>query len=140
MDRFNIGEIFKLCVAAGGGCISYLFGGWSILLQILLAFVVIDYITGVLASGIEGKLSSSVGMRGIAKKVFIFVIVAVAHLADTAIGNGNFLMDAAIFFYIANELLSIIENAGRVGLPIPEILKQAVEVLKGRAQPQKKEV
>ena len=103
------------------------------MLNILLVFVVIDYITGVIASGIEGKLSSGIGMRGIAKKVFIFVIVAVAHLADQAIGDGSLLMDAAIFFYMANEMLSIIENTGRVGLPVPNILKQAVEVLKGKS-------
>lgn len=133
-DRFNIGEIIKLCIAGGGACISYLYGGWSSLLGILLAFVAIDYITGVIASGVEGKLSSSVGMKGIAKKVFIFVIVAVAHLADKALGNSNILMDAAIFFYMANELLSIIENAGRVGLPVPDIITKAVDILKSKSQ------
>jgi toxin secretion/phage lysis holin len=133
MTKINIGEIVKLCAAGGGACLSYLYGGWSQLLNILLVFVVVDYITGVVASGIEGKLSSGIGMRGIAKKVFIFVIVAVAHLADKAIGNGSLLMDAAIFFYLANEMLSIIENTGRVGLPVPNILKQAVEVLKGKS-------
>ncbi len=139
-DHFDWGSIFKFCIAGGGACASYLFGGWNQLLQILLVFVIIDYITGVVASGVEGKLSSSVGLKGIAKKVFIFVIVAVAHLADTALGDGSLLQDAAIFFYIANELLSIIENAGRVGLPVPEILKQAIEILKGKSQPQKKGV
>lgn len=133
-EKIDWGALYRTLAAASGGALSYFFGGWSVLLQILLAFVVIDYITGVVAAATEGKLSSSVGMKGIAKKVFIFVIVAVAHLADTAIGNGSLLMDAAIFFYIANELLSILENAGRVGLPIPEIILKAVDVLKSKSQ------
>jgi len=132
MQKIDWASFVRLISAGGGACLSYLYGGWSQLLNILLVFVVVDYITGVVASGIEGKLSSGIGMRGIAKKVFIFVIVAIAHLADQAIGNGSLLMDAAIFFYMANEMLSIIENTGRVGLPVPNILKQAVEVLKGK--------
>lgn len=108
--------------ACGGAALSYLYGGWSQLLGILLAFVVIDYITGIVASGVEGKLSSSIGMKGIAKKVYIFVIVAVAHLTDKAVGTNAVLMDAATFFYMANELLSIIENSGRMGLPVPTVM------------------
>jgi len=127
-------NIFKTLVAIGGAAVSYLFGEWSALLSALLAFVVADYIAGVLAAGVEGKLSSSVGLKGIARKVFIFVLVAVAHLVDTALGDGHLFRDATIFFYLANELLSILENAGRVGLPIPEGIKQAVEVLKGKGE------
>jgi len=133
LEKINPGEIFKLIIAGGGSCITYLFGGWSQLLGILLAFVVIDYIAGVSASAIEGKLSSNIGRKGIAKKVFIFVIVAVAHLVDVALGNGNFFRDATIFFYLANETISILENAGRVGLPIPEVLKRAIDILQKKA-------
>ncbi|MBO8170234.1 MAG: phage holin family protein [Thermoanaerobacteraceae bacterium] len=104
------------------------------MLGILLAFVGIDYFTGFIAAGVEGKLSSAVGLRGIAKKVFIFVMVAVAHLVDTSIGNAHLFRDATIFFYLANELLSILENAGRVGLPIPPVIKQAVDTLKNRGE------
>ena len=128
----NSGSVFKTVVALGGGAASYLFGGWSSLLGILVAFVVIDYISGFVAAGIEGKLASSVGLRGIAKKVFIFVIVAVAHLADQAAGIA-IIRDTAIFFYLANELLSIIENSGRIGLPIPPVIAQAVEILQGKS-------
>lgn len=136
MDRWNLdwGAVFKTGVAVGGAAASYLFGGWSALLGILLAFVVIDYVTGVIASGVEGKLSSTIGLRGIAKKVFIFVMVAVAHLVDSSIGNAHLFRDATIFFYLANELLSILENAGRVGLPIPPVIKQAVDTLKNRGE------
>jgi toxin secretion/phage lysis holin len=125
-------NIFKTITAFGGALASYLFGGWSALLGILLAFVIFDYITGVIAAAIEGKLSSNVGLKGIAKKVAIFVIVAVANLVDRALGNAHIFRDATIFFYLANELLSIIENVGRSGVPIPEVIKKAVAVLQGK--------
>lgn len=131
--ELNAGSVFKTIIAIGGGAASYLFGGWSSLLSILLAFVVIDYVTGVVAAGMEGKLSSAVGLRGIAKKIFIFVMVAVAHLADQAAGT-QVIRDAAIFFYLANEILSIIENSGNIGLPVPPVIVQAVEVLKGKGE------
>ena len=131
--NLNAESIFKSIVAIGGGAASYLYGGWSSLLEILLAFVIIDYITGFVAAGIEGKLASEVGLKGIAKKVFIFVMVAVAHLADQAAGT-QIIRDAAIFFYLANELLSIIENSGRIGLPVPPIISHAVEILKEKGE------
>lgn len=123
----------KFLVAVGGSAASFLFGGWSSLLSILLAFVVIDYVTGVAAAAKEGKLNSTVGGWGIAKKVSIFVIVAVAHLVDTAMGDAHLFRDAAVFFYISNELLSLLENSGRLGAPIPPALQKAVEVLKGKS-------
>lgn len=125
--------VFKTSVSFGGAVTSYLFGGWSSLLGILLTFVVVDYLSGILAAGKEGKLNSGVGIWGIPKKVSIFAIVAIAHLIDTAIGDSHLFRDATIFFYLANELLSVIENIGRLGAPIPPIIKQAVEVLRGRS-------
>jgi toxin secretion/phage lysis holin len=121
-------------VAVGGSLVTYLLGGWSALVQILVTFVVIDYITGVLAAAIRGKLNSNIGLKGIAKKVFIFVIVACGHLVDGAMGTADIVRDAAIYFYMANELLSILENAGEIGLPVPDILKNAIERLKGKEQ------
>ena len=126
-------HVFKTSVTALGGIIGYLWGGWNALLGILLAFVIIDYMTGFIAAGAEGKLSSQVGFKGIAKKIMIFILVAVAHLIDQALGGDkNIFRDATIFFYLANELLSIIENAGRAGLPIPKQLTNAVEILRGK--------
>ena len=125
---------FQTVIAVIGSLSAYLWGGWSALLGILLAFVVIDYITGVLAAGHQGELSSKVGFRGIGKKIAIFALVAVAHLIDTALGDANVIRDAAIFFYLANELLSIIENVGTIGVPIPEIFIKAVEIFKGKSQ------
>jgi toxin secretion/phage lysis holin len=127
-------SVFKMLIAFGGAAVSFLFGGWSALLGTLLAFVIIDYITGMIAGALEGKLNSQVGFRGIAKKVAIFFIVAVAHMVDVSLGDNHLFRDAAIFFYIANELLSITENAGKIGIPIPDKLLNAVEVLRGRSE------
>jgi toxin secretion/phage lysis holin len=127
-------NLFKSIIAVGGATASFLFGGWSSLLTILLTFVVIDYVTGFAAAAKEGKLNSEVGAWGIAKKVGIFIIVAAAHLVDRALGDAHLFRDAAIFFFLANELLSMIENAGRIGVPIPPVLQQAVEVLRGKSE------
>jgi toxin secretion/phage lysis holin len=127
-------SVFKMLIAFGGAAASFLFGGWSALLGTLLAFVIIDYITGMIAGALEGKLNSQVGFRGIAKKVAIFFIVSVAHMVDVSLGDNHLFRDAAIFFYIANELLSITENAGKIGIPIPDKLLNAVEVLRGRSE------
>jgi len=125
-------DIFKYVAAVGGSLITYLFGGWSALIQILVAFVVIDYVTGVLAAGVRGEISSSVGGRGIAKKVLIFILVACGHLVDIALGTSEIVRNAVIYFYIANELFSMLENAGDIGLPVPDILKNSIDTLKGK--------
>ncbi|WP_373865042.1 holin family protein [Paenibacillus amylolyticus] len=111
---------------------SYLFGGWSGVLGVLLFFVILDYLTGVAAGGATGKLKSKIGLIGIARKVFIFAMVAVGHLVDGILGDGHIFRDTVAFFYIANELLSITENGGKLGAPIPNVIKQAIEVLKGK--------
>ena len=127
-------NLYKSIIAVGGAAASYFFGGWSALLSVLLTFVVLDYVTGFLAAAKEGKLNSEVGLWGIAKKVAIFFVVAVAHLVDTALGDAHLFRDAAIFFYLANELLSITENTGRLGVPIPTAIQRAVEVLRGKGE------
>lgn len=126
--------LVKTVIAFSGSAVSYFYGGWSALLGVLLTFIVIDYFSGIAASGFEGKLSSRVGAKGIAKKVFIFAIVAIAHLVDTALGDGHLFRDAAIFFYVANELISITENAGRMGVPLPPGIQKAVQVLRSKGE------
>lgn len=125
-------NLFKWAVAICGSAVSFGFGGWSPLLNILLVFVVLDYISGVVAAAKEGSLNSTVGGWGIVKKVSIFAIVAVAHLVDTALGDAYLFRDAAIFFYLSNELLSLLENAGRLGAPIPPDLRKAIAILQGK--------
>lgn len=132
MERFDI--IYKTGAAAVGAVVGYLFGESTGLLLVLFWMAVIDYGTGMAAGYAEGTLSSRVGFKGIAKKVMIFVMVALAHLVDSALGTKNMFRDATIVFYMTNELLSIFENAGRVGVPVPERLTQAVEVLKGKSK------
>jgi toxin secretion/phage lysis holin len=124
-----------LALSILGSFTSFLFGGWDSLVVILVCLVMIDYITGVIASALEGKLSSQVGFRGIAKKVLIFIMVAVSHLLDVVIGWDNHLLrDMTIFFYLVNEFISIVENTSRTGIPIPEFLIKAIEMLKNRSK------
>ncbi len=127
--------IFKGTLAFFGLSVTYLFGGWTILLETLVVFMILDFVTGLLAAGVQKKLNSAIGFKGIAKKAMIPVIVAIGHFIDQAIGNnGDLFMSMVIYFYIANELLSIIENSGKIGLPIPNVIKDAVEVLKSKSQ------
>jgi toxin secretion/phage lysis holin len=130
----NWGITFKLILAGLGGFVGWTLGGWSVLLQVLLTFMVIDYLSGMMASYVEGKLSSKIGFKGIAKKVMILFIVVVSHLIDQAFGTSNTIRDAVIFFYLGNEALSFIENAGRMGVPLPAQLTNAVEILKGKGE------
>ena len=121
------------CWAAGvGAVLGDFFGGMDGLLTVLVAFVVLDYITGVLCAVVEKRLSSETGFKGICQKVMIFCLVGMANLLDTQIiGSGSMLRTAVIFFYCANEGISIIENAARIGLPVPEKLRKVMEQLKG---------
>lgn len=131
MERLDV--IFKWFIAAGAAAAAYLFGGWDQSMAILLFFVVADYITGFIAGAVEGKLNSEIGYKGIFKKVLIFAVVAIAHQIDVFSANeSKMIMSATVAFYVWNELLSIIENIGRTGLPLPDILIRAVEVLKGK--------
>lgn len=132
MERLDL--VFKVIATVLGAISGYLWGGWSTLIQILVVFVAIDYTTGLLAAGYEGKLSSKIGFKGIAKKIMIFALVSVAHMIDKALGESHIFRDAVIFFYLGNELLSILENAGRTGLPVPDQIKNAVQVLKGKGE------
>jgi toxin secretion/phage lysis holin len=98
----------------------------------LIGFVIADYVTGVACAWVEKKINSEVGAKGIAKKVLIFVLVGLAAALDKNYLNGQPVLRAAVIsFFVANEGISIIENAGRLGLPIPEKLKNALEQLKG---------
>ena len=125
----------QVLFTAVGGWLGYFLGGCDGLLYALLAFVVIDYITGVMCAIADHKLSSEVGFKGIAKKVLIFLLVGIGHIIDTqVIGTGSVLRTAVIFFYISNEGVSLIENAAHLGLPIPEKLKTVLEQLHDRAE------
>ena len=120
---------------AVGGWLGYFLGGCDGLLYALIAFVAIDYITGVMCAVIDRKLSSAVGFKGIFRKVLIFLLVGIANIIDVqVVGTGAVLRTAVIFFYISNEGVSLLENAGHLGLPIPERVKTVLEQLHDRAK------
>ena len=125
----------QLALTAVGGAIGWFFGGMDGLIYALLVFVIADYITGVMCAITDKNLSSEVGFKGICKKVLIFVMVGIGHIMDTyLIGNGEVLRTAVIFFYCSNEGVSMLENAGHLGLPIPAKLKDILEQLHDRTE------
>lgn len=106
-------------------------GGFDGFLYALIAFVLVDYLTGVMVAVVNKKLSSEVGFKGIFKKVVIFALVAIGHIIDTyVIQNGSVIRTAVIFFYLSNEGISILENVSVLGLPVPQKLKDVLEQLK----------
>ena len=125
--------VFKTLTVVVGAVVGWL-GGLDQLLTALLVLTVLDYASGVIAAGINGQLKSNIGFKGIAKKVMLFLLVAAGHVIDDIIGSNALFREAVIFFFIANELLSLVENAGKIGLPVPSVLKNAVEVLKGKGE------
>lgn len=127
-------SIFKTIVAVLGAIVTFLLGGWSPLLQVLVIFIAVDYALGFMVAFAYGELNSEIGFKGIAKKVIILTLVAVAYAIDTIMGDNTFTRDAVIFFYIANELLSILETVGKTNLPIPKVLTDAVAKLNGKAE------
>ncbi|MES5939007.1 MULTISPECIES: phage holin family protein [unclassified Bacillus cereus group] len=132
MDRIDV--LMKTCVVTFGGFCGYFLGGWDTTLKVLVIMAAIDYLTGVIAAGFNGELKSKVGFKGIAKKVVLFLLVAAAAQADAIVGTNSALREATIFFFIGNELLSLLENAGRMGILLPSALTNAVEVLGGRSK------
>lgn len=121
--------------AAVGGFLGWFLGGCDGLLYAMIAFVTVDYVTGVMCAVVDRKLSSSVGFKGIFRKVLIFVMVGISHILDTqVIGNGSVLRTAVIFFYISNEGVSLLENASHLGLPVPEPVKTVLKQLHDRSE------
>lgn len=127
MRDFSIDLIWakiQMAITAVGGWLGYFVGGMDGLLTALLILMTIDYITGIMCAIVDKQLSSAVGFKGICKKVLILMLVGVAHIVDMhVVGTGEALRSAVICFYLSNEGVSVLENAGRLGLPIPEKLK-----------------
>ena len=131
-----------LCTIVGtvGGFIASLFGGWDTALATLLIFMAVDYVTGLIVAGVfhksqkteNGALESRAGWKGLCRKGTSLLVVLVAYRLDLVIGS-NFVKDATIIAFIANETISIIENAGLMGAPIPAVVVKAIDVLKQKA-------
>ena len=131
--------MIQFLFAGIGGWLGYFLGGCDGLLIALLLFVITDYITGVMCAIADKKLSSAVGFKGICRKVLIFLLVGIANILDMqVIGTGSVLRTAVIFFYISNEGVSLLENAGHLGLPIPVKIKSVLEQLHDRAESEEK--
>jgi len=128
----NAHSWIKAAIAAAGGIIGWFFGDFDGFLYALIAFVVMDYITGVMCAIVDKELSSQIGFKGIFKKILIFALVGVGHVLDSQVlGNpdAGALRTAVIFFYLSNEGVSILENTAYLGLPIPEKLKDILAQL-----------
>lgn len=128
-------SVIQLIIAAIGGWLGWFLGGCDGLLYALIAFAVVDYLTGIMCAIVDRTLSSTVGFKGIFKKLLIFILVGIANVIDVqVIGNGSVIRTAVIFFYISNEGISLLENAGRLGLPIPVSIKNVLQQLHDKAE------
>ena len=123
----------QIAFTAFGGFLGWFLGGVDGFLYALIAFTVIDYITGVMCAITDKNLSSSIGFKGICRKVLIFTLVGIGNIVDVyVLGQGGVLRTAVIFFYLSKECVSILENSAHLGLPIPEKLKEVLEQLHER--------
>lgn len=128
-------NVIQLVFSAVGGWLGYFLGGYDGLLYALVVLMAVDYITGVMCAVSDKKLSSTVGFKGICRKVLILMLVGIANLLDVqVVGTGAVLRTAVIFFYLSNEGVSLLENAAHLGLPIPGKLKEILAQLHDRAE------
>ena len=133
----TIAQSLPTIAAVGGSLLGFLLGGFDGYLYSLLGFVVIDYLTGLALAAAHRQVSSQIGFTGILKKMLIFVIVAMGHLLDqNLLGGSATLRTAMIFFYLANEAISITENLGALGFPLPPKLKQVLTQLSAESEEQ----
>lgn len=131
-------NVFNTVVAAIATYLTYLFGGWDTAIIVLIGFMVLDYITGVIYAYLTKTLSSEVGLKGLSKKFLIILVLIGAVMLDRLVGNGTWVFRTLVcYFYIANEGISLLENAGNLGLPIPNKLKEALEQLKTKESEEK---
>ncbi len=136
MKNFSIDVIWmkiQMAITVIGGWLGYFFGGLDGLMIALIIFMMLDYITGLMCAVADKKLSSTVGFKGICKKVLILMLVGVANMMDVHVmGTGSALRGAVIAFYLSNEGLSLLENAAHIGLPIPDRMKNVLAQLHDR--------
>lgn len=134
-------KIFYAITTTIGSMLTYLFGGADTMFIVLCVFLAFDYISGIIVAGVfknstkteSGKLNSIVSFKGIVKKVYVVFLVGVANMLDTVLGT-DFIRGGVIVSFIANESISIIENAGLMGIPIPKALQKAIEILNEREE------
>ena len=131
---FDSGTVIKAAFASVGGIAVFWLGGMDQLLKMLIALIVIDYLTGVIKAICEKKLSSEIGAKGIAKKVFFLLIVAMSFVIESLTTQALPLREIVIMFYAANEGISILENAAKIGVPFPRKLMEILVQLEGKGE------
>ncbi|MCL1823184.1 MAG: phage holin family protein [Oscillospiraceae bacterium] len=133
--KIDIGKTGDIIIFTLGGIAGFLWGEMDSLFHALIAVVILDYISGVISAFYRKKLSSDIGFRGICKKILLFLIVSVAHIVDTVVLDGSsILRTATIFLFIANEGISLLENASELGVPVPNKLLNALQQLKLKSE------
>ena len=134
-------EMFYTVMLSIGSTLSYFIGGVDTMFIVLCVFLLVDYISGIIVAVVfknstkteTGKLNSSVSFKGLCKKFFVIALVGVAHFLDIALGT-NFIRGGVMVAFISNETISIIENAGLMGIPIPNVLRKAIDILQEREE------
>ncbi len=127
----NVVNIFKACVAVVGTFLTWLFGDWDIAVKALIAFMALDYLSGVIKAYINKEMSSKVGLEGLTRKFLILLVLIAAVLLDRLINTGDWVFRTIVcYFYVANEGISLLENAAALGLPVPDAIKNALAQLK----------
>lgn len=142
----NMKNLICTCVGTVGAAIADLFGGWNASLTTLITFMIIDYVSGLVVAGVfkastkteSGALESNAGWKGLFKKGMTLLIVLISYRLDIAIGT-NYIRDAVCIGFIANESISIIENAGLMGVPVPDAIVKAIDVLKNKSDAESEE-
>ncbi len=130
MKYLNWDKIISAIIAGIGACVNYFFGGWDMMLKTLILLMVLDYLTGLICAGKDKTLSSTIGFKGIGKKIIILIIVALGVSIDNIVGANGTVRSLVIFFYASMEGISILENATKVGVPVPNRLKEMLIQLK----------
>lgn len=143
MDFISIKPTFLAIVGALGAFVASFLGGWDIALQTLVIFMILDYLTGLIVAGVfhssnkseSGTLDSKAGFKGLCRKGMMLAVILVANQVDKVSGT-ELVRAAVVYAFMVNEAVSILENAGLMGLPIPDVLKRAIELLRKKEQPQ----
>ena len=130
-------EFICAAVAGIGTFLTFIFGDWDVALQCLVIAIAIDYISGIIKAFINKDLSSKIGLKGLLKKVGVLLIVALATLIDRITGESGAVRTLVIYYFVANEGLSVVENLGEAGLPIPDVIKKALKSLKSQSKEKK---
>lgn len=130
-------EFICATIAGLGTFLTFIFGDWDVALQCLVIAIAIDYISGLIKAFINKDLSSKIGLKGLLKKVGVLLIVALATLIDRITGESGAVRTLVIYYFVANEGLSVVENLGEAGLPIPDVIKKALKSLKDSTKEKK---